>query len=385
MSHVVRVMDVRVETGAVEIDFDDGRSGRFHPVWLRDTCQCNGCRHPNTLRRVDESMQIPVDMITESIELSADRTELSITWPDGHDTTVATGWLARHATAGSAGTLDATTIDRAQGKLTWGAEIADRLPWAEYADVTSDPVALLTWLETIDRSGFALLRGMPTDRITMTELAHRIGPIRASNYGVDWEIEATNKPRSAVYSARRLSAHSDLPYRQAPPGLQFLLSDVADAPGGESMLVDGYRVAEQLRIDHPDFWETLTETDVSFTYVDDDFDLRYQAPIIGLDRGGSYGVIRHAPGLLSPFDPRPELFGPLYAAVHRFTQMLADPAYEVRLRLEPGQLVAFDNVRVLHGRAAFDLGPGRRRHLLGCYVDADDLHSTIRVLRRNQG
>ncbi len=216
----------------------------------------------------------------------------------------------------------------------------------------------------------------------MSDLAGRIGPIRASNYGVDWEIEASVTPKNAVYSARGLSAHSDLPYRESPPGLQFLLADVADAPGGESMLVDGYRVAEALRDDRPDFWTTLVETEVSFSYVDEQFDLRYEAPIIGLRRDGSYGVIRHAPGLLAPFDPRPDRFERLYAAVHRFTELLRDPAFEIRIRLEPGELIAFDNVRVLHGRAAFDLGPGGRRHLLGCYVDIDDLHSRIRVLGR---
>ncbi|MDE0750293.1 MAG: TauD/TfdA family dioxygenase, partial [Acidimicrobiales bacterium] len=42
-----------------------------------------------------------------------------------------------------------------------------------------------------------------------------------------------------------------------------------------------------------------------------------------------------------------------------------------------GQLMAFDNQRVLHGRTACTTGA---RHLQGCYVDKDSLHSRIRVL-----
>jgi gamma-butyrobetaine dioxygenase len=39
--------------------------------------------------------------------------------------------------------------------------------------------------------------------------------------------------------------------------------------------------------------------------------------------------------------------------------------------------MAFDNQRVMHGRTAYTTGA---RHLQGCYVDKDSLHSRIRVL-----
>ena len=61
--------------------------------------------------------------------------------------------------------------------------------------------------------------------------------------------------------------------------------------------------------------------------------------------------------------------------------MTRDPRFEVRLRLAPGELIAFDNRRVLHGRGAFDPASGRRR-LQGCYVDGDELLSRIRTLER---
>ena len=48
----------------------------------------------------------------------------------------------------------------------------------------------------------------------------------------------------------------------------------------------------------------------------------------------------------------------------------------------PGDLVGFDNRRILHGRDAFDPAAGRRR-LRGCYLDHDDLFSRLRVLRRS--
>ncbi len=47
-----------------------------------------------------------------------------------------------------------------------------------------------------------------------------------------------------------------------------------------------------------------------------------------------------------------------------------------------GDLVGFDNRRILHGRDAFESGGAR--HLRGCYADHDDNDSRLRVLRRPQ-
>lgn len=55
--------------------------------------------------------------------------------------------------------------------------------------------------------------------------------------------------------------------------------------------------------------------------------------------------------------------------------------YIVSFALGEGEMIAFDNRRVLHGRDAFDPATGRR-HLRGCYVDRGDLDSRIRVLSR---
>jgi gamma-butyrobetaine dioxygenase len=51
------------------------------------------------------------------------------------------------------------------------------------------------------------------------------------------------------------------------------------------------------------------------------------------------------------------------------------------LRLGEGQMVVFDNRRVLHGRRAFDPATGKRR-LRGCYVDRSEFTSRLRVLQR---
>ena len=61
----------------------------------------------------------------------------------------------------------------------------------------------------------------------------------------------------------------------------------------------------------------------------------------------------------------------------RFVPQAALDSLETTLRLEPGDAIFCDNHRVLHGRHAF---VGHRR-LLGCYLQADDWRSRLRVLQ----
>ena len=55
----------------------------------------------------------------------------------------------------------------------------------------------------------------------------------------------------------------------------------------------------------------------------------------------------------------------------------------IAVELRPGDLVAFDNRRVLHGRDAFrEHDGGVERWLRGCYSERDELRSRRRILDR---
>jgi gamma-butyrobetaine dioxygenase len=87
----------------------------------------------------------------------------------------------------------------------------------------------------------------------------------------------------------------------------------------------------------------------------------------------------------SPLDDIPLMSDTDTRRYHRARKRLGllfeDPAFELRFKLEPGQLMIFDNNRVLHGRTSFDPSEGHRQ-LQGCYIDRDGPRSLYRVLRR---
>ena len=70
--------------------------------------------------------------------------------------------------------------------------------------------------------------------------------------------------------------------------------------------------------------------------------------------------------------------------VEQLDQRLRAAEFEIRFLLRAGELVMFDNCRLLHGRTGFDPSEGLR-HLQGCYIDIDGPRSLWRVLRRRLG
>ena len=106
-----------------------------------------------------------------------------------------------------------------------------------------------------------------------------------------------------------------------------------------------------------------------------------EAPVIRLGADGEPLEIRFGTFVKGPFDVPAAQMDDLYRAYRRFSLMTKDPAYQVTFRLSAGDLMAFDNRRILHARTAFEPSSGER-HLRGCYMDTDELLSRIRVLER---
>lgn len=359
----------------VTVDDGSGSTIDLHAIWLRDSCMCSGCRRPSTNERLLDSTTIPLDITIVSIEETTD--SLVVNMSNGHAAVIDRAWLVQHVRS-----LGRRREPAGDVQLRTGAD--SDLPTFSVSDLDSDD-GVWRWTDAILSRGTAVLRGTEPDAAGLLAVASLVGQIRATNYGVTWEIEAELEPISAVDSERHLLVHTDLPYREVAPGIQLLLAVVVDVAGGATTLVDGYAIAEQIRSSDLDAWNLLTTIEFSYPFVRDDVELVGRAPIIGLHPNGRYHQIRRAPDLVgSPFLADPTQAPALYAALATWSSLVDDPANEVRIALAPGDLLAFDNHRMLHGRTAFELGAHGRRRLIGCYLDVEDLRSRRAVLARDR-
>jgi carnitine 3-dehydrogenase len=356
----------------VTITWDDGHRADFPHFWLRDNCPCPECLHPQTDERVLDTFGIDPDVRPASVATSSDT--LSIEWVDGHRSELSLSWLREHCPGDQR-----RTADLAPPRL-WGAEIAASVPEFEYDELVSGDEALLRFAETVWTDGIAFLRNAPTTEATLWDIAQRVGPVRATNFGPDFHVETTPAPNNVAYTAVELRPHTDLPNHRNPPGIQFLHCFAADAPGGESTLVDGYWVADKIRRDDPDTFRLLCEVPIPYRFHDDETDLRFAAPVIGRDHDGAYREIRFHNALMAPIDLPVDMIESTYQALRHFDRIARSDEAQLVVRLRPGDVMVFHNRRVLHGRRAFDPGRGAR-HFFGLYVDVDEWLSRIRLLR----
>ena len=229
-----------------------------------------------------------------------------------------------------------------------------------------------------------MMHGVPVQERHVLRVAERIGLPRRTNFGRHFDVASVPRPNSSAYTALHLHCHTDLPYCELPPRYQLLHCLRNDATGGESVLVDGFNVVQALRSMDPSAFEILAMVPLDFGFEDEETDIRYRAPAIGLDGDGNIDELRFNTPVMGPLNVPADRMLEVYRAHRRLAALIRDPRFGLRHRFAAGDLVAIDNRRVLHGRAAFDAASGQR-HLQGCYVDRDGLFSRMRVLERATG
>ena len=359
----------------VVIEWADGRVSPFHHVWLRDNCPCDQCVYSVTREQVFESVDAAEDLRPLATRIDSDGC-LRIDWQDGHLSRFYPGWLRPHAYD------DESRAERLASKPQphlWHSDL--QLPVFDYTALMNDNAALLQWLLAVRDIGLTQVRGVPTEPGSLKLIAQRISFIRESNFGVLFNVQSKADADSNAYTAFNLPLHTDLPTRELQPGLQFLHCLVNDAEGGESIFVDGFAIADALRLEDPQLFEALCEIPVEFRNKDRHSDYRCLAPIIAVDALGRVAEIRMANFLRGAFDTSVAQMPLLYRAYRRFIAMTREPRFRLMQRLKPGELWCFDNRRTLHARNAFDPATGAR-HFQGCYVDRDELLSRVLVLQR---
>jgi hypothetical protein len=122
---------------------------------------------------------------------------------------------------------------------------------------------------------------------------------------------------------------------------------------------------------------------------------------------GEFRAIHYDDRWIAPLPLKGPRLKKYYPAYRRLAELLSEPARTVAYRLLPGDLVLFDNTRILHGHTSVGCLDGQTEvssrpersvvegpamafltassvdgHLQGCYLDADGLYSSLAVLSR---
>ena len=296
---------------------------------------------------------------------------LAISWPDDHQT-----WISEATLLAVVGAEPHTEGPASQAQI-WHSPSEATITKGEVADVLHDDDALAAWVSDLARYGFASLGGFSGGHDEVNALANRIGYARSSIFGATWDLASDlSEHDDTAYSQSFLAPHTDGTYCHEAPGLQMFCCLERTGTGGESVVVDGFAIAETLRKDFPDDFEVLTTVSVPAHYIEPGVELRASRPAIRLDDAGQVVQISMNNYDRSPmFLPADEMAA-FYRSYGQLHEVANDRSRWAAIRLEPGDVLINDNWRVLHGREAYT---GARR-FIGCYLNHEDFVSRYRTL-----
>jgi trimethyllysine dioxygenase len=202
-----------------------------------------------------------------------------------------------------------------------------------------------------------------------------------------------------AYSNQSLPAHTDTAYFTDPAGLQIfhcLSHPCPPGTGGETLLVDAFFVASEIKKRDPQAYDTLSHLPVAFHASGNEDDVLrppISQPVLRHDHQGRLHQARwnNEDRCVLGEGWTPDAVREWYRAARVFEDVCTSKEAEYWVKLNPGTVVGelqafapvhvlnetvIDNWRVMHGRAAFT---GQRR-MCGAYVGADDWRSRRRAL-----
>ena len=345
----------------------DGGAASFDYFWLRDNARDPISFDSRSHQRELFTADVDPDIRPRDARLSDSGDSLVLTWPDLEgEACYEAKFLADFATS-----ADPMRMPTPQ---PWNAAGLD--PEAvrlSYQDFSADGgVALL--LQRLLAHGFAVLTDTPRHLDSVTGVAESIGYVRQTIFGGLFEFEANEDMADSAYTPKELRPHTDGTYSHDAPGVQLLLCVDYDAEGGESIMVDGAAIAAELETRQPEIYNDLTRIGVTGVYKGDGVVLRARRPILRLDDTGSLAQVSFNNYDRDTVRLNDAEMRSLYAGIRAFDGLANDPTFQWRYTLAPGDMLVFDNWRVLHGRGAFR---GKRK-MAGAYINREDFESSVR-------
>ena len=370
-----RVKRVYATAEILSVEWTDGQLDAFPSLWLRDNVGED--RDPHSGQRLVDIADLPENPRIRSA--AAQDGTLHIEWEgEARHAAFDIGWLAAHS-----GEPRQRQPARVPRRWLEGASL-DALrdfAWISFADARADRRKRLGWLTRLLQEGIAFMRAVPSHEAAILDAMQLAGQVIETNYGLVFDVRSVPQPENLAYSDLGLGLHTDNPYRDPVPGFQALHALLCSPDGGDSVFADGYALAEHLRAIDSDAFALLTRVPVPFHYRSKDAELHAERPLIQLSCSGEVTAVHYNSRSIAPLCPASRDVTAFYAAYRRFAALLRDPRFQLRMRLADGDLVVFDNQRILHGRTAFSSAK-HARHLRGCYLARDSVYGAAALLRR---
>ena len=323
-------------------------------LWLRDNCQCDECRIVETQEKQFLLHTVPVDISPKSVEVKDEN--LLVLWPDDHESLIP---LSKIKQSG---------IARYPERIKWiGNFVPKKYDWSKFlddSDVSTDA------LRTFISFGAIILTNAPKEPNSLELLSKRLGPIHETLFERIHNVSITGHVYNVAHTSKELPPHNDFASYKSQPSIQALHMLENECEGGNSIIVDGLEVIEDLRLENPSFFNTLSNFNVPFRQFDENNETYAEAPLIKCSSDGSIESFRFSNQLMQMIDPTRNGLKEFYKAYHDVSARVHQYKYRSTFRLDGGEVLIVASFRVLHAREEFI--PNGKRHLQDAYFVYDN-------------
>ena len=333
-------------------------------LWIRDNCPCNECRVQETQEKRFMLDSVPVDLKPTSVSLK--QSNIIVVWPDDHKTSI------------NLQDIEFLKKPRRPEKVLWNNDFTPN--YYDWDDFLQKNDTAIDAFSNFVSKGAICIKNAPCIPNSLEDLSPRLGPIREVLFDRIHNVSVDGHIYNIAHTSLAVPPHNDFASYSWQPSVQALHMLANEAEGGESILVDGYSVVRDLRIDFPNFFNILSTFSVPFREFDEENETYANEPIIRLDANNEIAGFRFSNQLMQMIDPQKKNIDLFYKAYHELCKRVTSQKYKSKFRLEAGHILLVSAHRVLHGREKFK--PSGKRHLQDAYYEMDNIENNL-VLYEN--
>nr|KAG5696473.1 hypothetical protein BaRGS_016512 [Batillaria attramentaria] len=222
-------------------------------MWLRDHCRCEECYNAATAQKNVDNYTLNHKL--QAVEVHVADDSLTVEWQDGHYSAYSLKWIQKNFHC------PGTQVER----FLWDGPrmTAEPLPAVAFEQHMNSEEGLKQTLMNILQYGFCVVQGAPVTPKGTETVANRICFLAETVYKrLSIMTSGVLAHSDTAYTNLPLGAHTDTTYYSLPAGIQVFHCLHHDGEGGETLLVDGFNVAEKLRKSNPSYFDTLVRTEV---------------------------------------------------------------------------------------------------------------------------
>ncbi len=345
------------------VHFKDDNQEIFPNIWLRDHAKDEKNWDKRTNQRKTYTAGLDLNLKIKNAKIIENGRFLSILWPDlDSPVNYSFEFLYRNKINANKTNLSVKN---------WKNQDLSTNLFFNF-DKTKSKDGFKNFLRILYEYGFIVLKNCDKDFTSVKEIANKIGYVRNSIFGGLWSFESNQNKADSSYTQDELRPHTDGTYSNDAPGLQLLLCTEYSAKGGESILVDGFKIAEKIKNESNQIFNLLSTVNVTGNYIGDGVFLKAERPIFKLNKKNEVIQVSFNNYDRAPFRFEHDLTKRFYEGIKKFDLIANDKEFQWRYILKPGDLLIFNNWRILHGRGSFE---GIRK-MSGCYINKEDFDSS---------